>query len=178
MKQSKSGFTIVEIFIVVVVIGILASVVLISYNQVQARTRDSKRKTDIANIVKALELYYSDNGSYPVASGTNSSINSSWYSSDTTSWGSFASVLSGAIDTMPTDPRNSAGNVSGSSSSYNYAYFGNSWNYCGVGVGQMYIILYRYETQPQETFSDGNCTSNELGSVYLYNGASYYRAIH
>jgi type II secretion system protein G len=175
MKQSKSGFTIVELLIVVVVIGILASIVIVSYSQVQSRARDSKRKDDVSNMIKALELYYSDNGHYPTTSGTNSSVNGYWYSSDTTSWSSFKGVLTGAIDTLPGDPSNSAGAVTSVSSAYNYAYFGGS--YCGESsAGQMYIIVYRLESLPKEQASEGNCTTNELGSGYYATGASYYRS--
>jgi len=175
MKQSKSGFTIVELLIVIVVIGILASIVIVSYNKVQSQARDSKRKTDVSNMIKALELYYSDNGKYPTASGTNSSVNGSWYSSDTTSWSSFKGVLTGAIDTLPSDPKNSAGAVTSVSTAYNYAYFGGS--YCGESsVGQMYIIVYRLEALPKEQASDGDCTTNELGSAYYAQGASFYRS--
>jgi general secretion pathway protein G len=173
MKQNKSGFTIVEIVIVVVVIGILASIVIIGYNQVQARGRDSKRKADITNIVKALELYYSDNGSYPVASGTNSSVGPTWYSSDTSSWSSFVSTLTGVMDIVPSDPRNSVGDVTSSSSAFSYAYFGG--DYCGSAMGQMYILVYRYEASPQDQYTDGNCATNAIGPAFYAQGASYYR---
>jgi len=69
MRKSKSGFTIIELLVVVVVIGILAGITLVAYNGTQARSRDARRKTDVANIIKAMELYYSDNGQYPVPTG-------------------------------------------------------------------------------------------------------------
>ena len=59
MDKSKSGFTIVELIVVIVVIAILATITIISYNGVQARTRDDRRLTDVANIEKAMELYES-----------------------------------------------------------------------------------------------------------------------
>jgi type II secretion system protein G len=62
----KSGFTIVELLIVVVVIGILAAIVIVAYNGVQARARDARRLADIQTVNKALQLYYIDNGSYPI----------------------------------------------------------------------------------------------------------------
>lgn len=62
----KSGFTIVELLIVIVVIGILAAIVIVAYNGVQARARDARRLADIQTVNKALQLYYIDNGSYPV----------------------------------------------------------------------------------------------------------------
>lgn len=69
MQKSKSGFTIVELLIVIVVIGILAAITIVAYNGVQSRARDSKRQHDLSEITKALEIYYIDNGGYPDCSG-------------------------------------------------------------------------------------------------------------
>ncbi len=62
----KSGFTIVELLIVVVVIGVLAAIVIVAYSGIQARARDARRLADIQTVSKALQLYYIDNGSYPI----------------------------------------------------------------------------------------------------------------
>lgn len=64
-KYSASGFTIVELLIVIVVIGILAAISIVSYNNVQARANYSKAQLDMKSITKALSLYYVDNASYP-----------------------------------------------------------------------------------------------------------------
>lgn len=59
------GFTIVELLIVVVIIGILAAITIVSFNGVQVRARDAARIQKIKDISKAIELYKVDNGSYP-----------------------------------------------------------------------------------------------------------------
>lgn len=59
------GFTIVEISIVIAVIGVLTSIALVSFNQVQKQSRDNKRKADIAVMQSELEQYYEKNGEYP-----------------------------------------------------------------------------------------------------------------
>lgn len=66
----QKGFTIVELLIVIVVIGILAAITIVAYNGVQQRARDSKRQSDIAVLQKALEMYHVDNGGYPACSPT------------------------------------------------------------------------------------------------------------
>ena len=58
MRKNTSGFTIVELLIVVVVIAILAAISIAGYNGIQARSRDGQRKQDIATIKKALELNF------------------------------------------------------------------------------------------------------------------------
>lgn len=59
------GFTIVELLIVIVVIGILAAITIVAYNGVQARAHDADRVNDMNVIKKALTLFYVDNGYYP-----------------------------------------------------------------------------------------------------------------
>lgn len=62
LNHRKPGFTIVELLIVIVVIAILATISIVAYNGIQARSRDSIRKQDLANLAKATQLYAVDNG--------------------------------------------------------------------------------------------------------------------
>jgi len=73
MLKTKSGFTIVELLIVIVVIGILAAITVTIYSGVQQRARTSSRVEAIRSIQKGLELYRAANGIYPpyVGIGTN-----------------------------------------------------------------------------------------------------------
>ena len=65
-KYCKSkGFTLIELLIVITILGILAGLTLASYGGTQERARDSKRKTDLDAIKKALELARQDStGAY------------------------------------------------------------------------------------------------------------------
>jgi len=65
IKSNRRGFTIVELLIVIVVIGILAAIVIVAYNGIQNRANDSRRVSDLEAISKALEEQYVDTGSYP-----------------------------------------------------------------------------------------------------------------
>lgn len=71
-KQRNQGFTIVELLIVIVVIGILAALVITTYSGIQAKSRDSQRSADVSAIVTQLEAYKSDNGNYPSLGNLNS----------------------------------------------------------------------------------------------------------
>lgn len=64
-KTFVPGFTIVELLIVIVVIGILAAITIVAYNGVQVKARDSTRISKVKSISKAIELYHADNGQYP-----------------------------------------------------------------------------------------------------------------
>lgn len=81
--QTQKGFTIVELLIVIVVIGILASITIVAYNGIQSRARDASRDNNVKQLKTALELYKADNGFYPAAcaGGDNSGCNTSYLSS-------------------------------------------------------------------------------------------------
>lgn len=61
----QSGFTIVELLIVVVVIAILAAITVISYNGITTQAVASIARSDLANIGKQLEIFKVNNGAYP-----------------------------------------------------------------------------------------------------------------
>lgn len=67
MKKTTSGFTIVELLIVIVIIAILAAITIVAYNGIQQRARDNKRYSDAKTIMKLIELYKveSDDGRPP-----------------------------------------------------------------------------------------------------------------
>jgi len=67
MKKTKSGFTIVELLIVIVVIGILAAITIVAYNGIQNRTNDAAIQSDLSNYAKKIRLAEADTGSLPVA---------------------------------------------------------------------------------------------------------------
>jgi prepilin-type N-terminal cleavage/methylation domain-containing protein len=65
-KNTPKGFTIVELLIVIVVIGILAAITIVAYNGVQGRANDTNVQADLNNFAKRLGIYHAENGSYPV----------------------------------------------------------------------------------------------------------------
>ncbi|HUD02706.1 MAG TPA: prepilin-type N-terminal cleavage/methylation domain-containing protein, partial [Candidatus Paceibacterota bacterium] len=64
-KVRKKGFTLIELMVVIAIIGILASIIMVSLSSAQSKGRDAKRVADIRTIQLALEEYYNDNGNYP-----------------------------------------------------------------------------------------------------------------
>ena len=66
----RRGFTLIELMIVIVILGILMGTILPRLTGAQSRARETARIADLNNISQALEVYSSDFGQYPDASCT------------------------------------------------------------------------------------------------------------
>jgi prepilin-type N-terminal cleavage/methylation domain-containing protein len=66
-RTKQTGFTIVELLIVIVVIGILAAITIVAYNGIQQRAQNSKTTSAVNAYIKGLSIYASDNGAYPAS---------------------------------------------------------------------------------------------------------------
>ena len=64
-QKLNKGFTLIELLIVIVIIGILATFLMVNFVGVRQRARDAQRKSDLRQIQSGLELYRSDTGAYP-----------------------------------------------------------------------------------------------------------------
>jgi prepilin-type N-terminal cleavage/methylation domain-containing protein len=100
-RDTRRGFTIVELLIVIVVIGILAAIVIVAYNGVQSRAQYSREQSDMNAINKMIQIYYATNNSYPSTGGSGS-----WQG-----WSQASNFIPGivpayasTIPQMPSDP--------------------------------------------------------------------------
>ena len=64
-RNSVNGFTLIELLVVIAVIGLLASVVLVSLGGSREKARDSKGETELKQITNAFEMKYTSDGEYP-----------------------------------------------------------------------------------------------------------------
>lgn len=64
-QQNREGFTLVELLVVIVIIGILATVVVINVLPSQDKAMTGKTRADIAVLEQAMETYRLDNLSFP-----------------------------------------------------------------------------------------------------------------
>lgn len=78
-QKNTKGFTLVELIVVMVIIGILATLSIGNYVTIRAKARDAKRKHDLETIAKTLETWMNDHGEYP-AEGTSDGQCCNWNS--------------------------------------------------------------------------------------------------
>lgn len=69
-NKKQTGFTIVELLIVIVVIGILAAITIVAYNGIQQRANNLTRVTAAQQATKLIKAYYAYNESYPLMATT------------------------------------------------------------------------------------------------------------
>lgn len=90
-----TGFTLIEVLVAATIIAILTAVGMVSYTNINKRSRDTKRRSDMEQIRSALEMYRADNGSYPNTGG------GSW--SDTSNLS--GTLVSSYMSAIPSDPK-------------------------------------------------------------------------
>lgn len=88
--NKQKGFTIVELLIVIVVIGILAAITIVAYNGIQNRGKAAGAQAAANSLDKKAEIYFAENSQYPITAsvitgtGTQNSVatttSSTWYS--------------------------------------------------------------------------------------------------
>lgn len=70
----NQGFTLVELMIVVLIIGILTTLIMVSLDNTKMTARNTRRLADIKQIQLALKMYYNDTGMFPTSITPGSSI--------------------------------------------------------------------------------------------------------
>jgi prepilin-type N-terminal cleavage/methylation domain-containing protein len=113
LNRKQSGFTIVELLIVIVVIGILAGLVITTFNGIQQKGRDTERETDIKALHGQVEAYWANEGRYPSLTEMN----------DRTATTGFVAVnLKGLDPEAFEDPRGTSANLVAAPAANSYAY--------------------------------------------------------
>lgn len=131
--KKNNGFTFIEILVVVTIIALLTSVAVATYTTFLKQSRDAKRKADLSQLSAALEMYRSNENTYPVGSV----------------WATTLNVLKTPViytQSLPTDPKNSS-----------YVYYYSS------ATGTDYTLAAHLELvattcQSLETECTSNCT--------------------
>ncbi len=109
LKSNRQGFTIVELLIVIVVIGILAALVVTTFTGIQQKARNTERQTDVKAIHGQIEAYYAQNGKYPTLANLNDAT--------------FRTAnMKGLDEEALKDPKGSAASLAGTAAANTYSY--------------------------------------------------------
>jgi prepilin-type N-terminal cleavage/methylation domain-containing protein len=73
-NQKDRGFTIVELLVVIVVIGILAAITIVSYTGITTRANANANKQNASSVLSAAQAYYADNNAWPASSATSATV--------------------------------------------------------------------------------------------------------
>lgn len=149
------GFTLIELLVVIAIIGILSSIVLTALDVSRERARDGQRRSDMKSIVNALELYITDNSTYPPHGGDSYGCGSSTCLAVLTN----ELVDGGYISALPIDP--SFGNTT------------DGYRYCRASTGRHYGLITQLEGT--DTWCNVQHGSEPTGSACWYtNGEPNY----
>ena len=119
-RELLTGFTIIELLVVVSIAALISSIILVQFQQTRSRAHDTEREGEINSLQKALALYVINNRSYPIYSGPLTGVD---IVSDTL-------INNEVITQIPVDPINSG--------DYRYIYDSTS--------GSTYTLTYYLET--------------------------------
>ena len=147
-NKDQSGFTIVELLIVVVVIGILASIVVVAYTGVVGQANDAKRAAELGSIASALELYHIDNGGYPRCGATGPNLGPS-LSSGTAQSCLADELVPSYMSSIPTDPANTGSYVYRYAAGYRKT---GATSYTGSPATDNFILGTKQDTVTSPTF--------------------------
>lgn len=141
IKKLKLGFTLIELLVVMAILGLLATVGLVSFRTAQLKGRDARRKHDLEQIQKALEMYFNDKGQYPASIPSGGG-----YWQDT-------GVVDGALymKKVPSDPK------------------GGNYCYTSDANGSYYKLYAKLENENDPNCLDGDCSTERSCGTGTYN---------
>lgn len=138
----KKGFSLMELLVVISIIAALVTISAVSYTTVNKRTRDAKRKSDVEQLRNALQMYRSENNSFPSIGGGNFT-NASNLST---------ALVSTYIAVIPADPK--------TAQTYRYAATGFT-----NGVYYSYCLSAQLESEdPADTCTPDSVNSHNYGA--------------
>lgn len=150
VQSCRGGFTLIELLVVTVILGVLAAIGLITFQTSQMKSRDAKRKSDLEQVQRALEMYVNDYGNYPTSAGGKIVVGSAL------DWGTSEFKDSKETIYMKQLPKDPTGNPE-----YCYVY--------EAGPPVAYKIYAKLENSQDPRCLGGNCATARACGTDTYN---------
>lgn len=129
----KKGFTLIELLVVIAIIGLLASITLASLESARTKARDAKRFGDMRNVIVALDMYYDENGQYPI---TDSDGCGGWDIGNTEH--QLLNRSGQTLNAMPDPPEDPT--ATGNCAGYRYYRYPAGYQNCPTERGAFYVL--------------------------------------
>lgn len=146
--ENTRGFTLIELLVVISIIGLLASIIFVSLDSARGKGKEAARKATLRQLQSAVELYFSNNASYPSsnypADAYSSEIGDNRPNGNNNDGNWIPGLTPTYISKLPKDPE---GGASTNPSCISFAGF-KSYLYLSDGVN--YKIGARCSLQPSE----------------------------
>jgi prepilin-type N-terminal cleavage/methylation domain-containing protein len=105
IRNLRSGFTFVELIVVIAIIGILSAVIYAGFGEAREQARNKIMSSELKEMQLAIEVYKAQNGSFPVATDSNSAscrgidsgADSDWAISNGGTCDSYENIVDGLV---------------------------------------------------------------------------------
>ena len=144
--MNRKGFTLIELLIVIIILGVMASLITGNFFTSLKKGRDTKRKADLEQITRALEMYYEDKKTFPVTAGL-------------TFGASLTDSVSGKVymQKVPNDPT--------SGKDYEYVSTGSDYKLYACMENNLQILPYSNLSGTPTISCSTTCSNNEVPPV-------------
>jgi prepilin-type N-terminal cleavage/methylation domain-containing protein len=156
MKRLKSGFTLVELLMVIAVIGVMAGFGFSKYPGVQKSSRDTNRRSDLKQYQTSLENYANIKGGFYPSRNSETPIST------------LCSDL--GISNCPSDPHDGDPDCNGVC---NYYYTSNGSCAAGAACASRYVLYARLEKNNHENLFVVYCSNGESKDVVVNSNAYF-----
>lgn len=168
-SRPRSGFTLLDLFVVILILAAVAGVLMPRVSGRLAAARDTRRLEEIEELRSAIERYHLEHGSYPAANA-----NAAFDGWDVSQDGDLipALVTLGYLEELPEDP------INDDTYHYRYAVFPAGAHGC-VGAGPFYVLaISAFETSRCAAQHRGyfKCSGRDWNREFAYvtgGGASF-----
>ena len=174
-RKRNKGFTLIELLVVISIIGLLSSMAVYAFNVARVKARDVRRKVDLKQIQKALELYYDQKNYYPPSAVGNDTYCAKDPDQYDIAWS--LTTETNLLTKMPADPLT----PNGSCYDNCYLYLSDTYNPAGQAKGYALITLLESPTDADLATQKGHYPDRrdqcDLNRDWENNGYALYGGI-